>query len=52
MLAIWKLFANHEIKVLPSGDWAVAERLLLAAGRFHDVVANEIEQPADFEAGC
>jgi hypothetical protein len=29
----------------------MAERLLLATGRLHDVVANEIEQPADFEAG-
>ncbi len=32
-----------EIKVLPSGDRAVAKRLLLATGRLHDVVANEIE---------
>ena len=38
-----KLFASHEIKVLPSGDRAVAKRLLLVTGRFHDVVANEIE---------
>ena len=40
---LWKLFAGHEIKVLPSGDRAVAERFLLATGRFHDVVTNEIE---------
>ena len=38
-----KLFASHEIKVLPSGDRAVAKRLLLATGRLHDVIANEIE---------
>jgi hypothetical protein len=39
----WKLFASHEIKILLSGDRAIAEGLLLATGRFHDVVANEIE---------
>ena len=38
-----KLFARHEIEILSSRDRAVTERLLLATGRFHDVVANEIE---------
>jgi hypothetical protein len=38
-----KLFASHEIKVLPSRDRAVANRLLLATGRFHDVIANKIQ---------
>ena len=35
---VWKLFASHEIKVLPSRDRALAERLLLATGRLSDLL--------------
>jgi hypothetical protein len=46
-----KSFGGDEMKILPAGDRPVAKWLLLSVGHIHHIIADEVEQPSDFEAG-